>query len=81
MAQFSLVGSPEPFYMWLCAVAISGNDGHDGSSFRTERTFTRWFNVIVATFANEESLFQQHIEAVRGDEVVLNRTGWRYADS
>ena len=73
MAQFSLVGSPEPFLH----VAMRRGDKifcESNAMVMMEdplelkgRLQGGLMQSLLRRFANEESLFQQHIEAVRGD--------------
>jgi len=73
MAQFSLVGSPEPFLH----VAMRRGDKifcERNAMVMMEDPFELkgrlqggLMQSLLRRFANEESLFQQHIEAVRGD--------------
>lgn len=73
MAQFSLVGSPEPFLH----VAMRRGDKifcesnamvmMEDSLELKGRLQGGLMQSLLRRFANEESLFQQHIEAVRGD--------------
>jgi uncharacterized protein (AIM24 family) len=73
MAQFSLVGSPEPFlhvsmrrgdkiYCESNAMVMM-----EDSLELKGRLQGGLMQSLLRRFANEESLFQQHIEAVRGD--------------
>ena len=73
MAQFSLVGSPEPF---LHVSMQRGDKIYCDSNAMVMmesplelkgRLQGGVMQSILRRFANEESLFQQHIEAVRGD--------------
>jgi uncharacterized protein (AIM24 family) len=73
MAQFSLVGSPEPF---LHVSMRRGDKIYCESNAMVMmeaplelkgRLQGGLMQSLLRRFANEESLFQQHIEAVRGD--------------
>ncbi len=70
MAHFSLVGSHS--YMLQCVEGIEFivKVMYDGRCSRVKGTITRWLNAF-RRFANDESLFQQHIEAEMGTAYCL----------
>lgn len=73
MAQFTLVGSPEPFLhvSMRCGDKIFCESNAmvmlEDSLELKGRLQGGLMQSLLRRFANEESLFQQHIEAVRGD--------------